>query len=105
MFLAHLKNVLFFHKSELNTIQLLDLKNKTLVFPIEALDTSALNYPGNHPGRIRFFYSLLPWHERQSNAHESYQVGGGQFETTHKLLCFIIRIRMFVRINLRSIKY
>ena len=37
------KNALFFHKSELNTFQLLDLKNKTLVFPIETLDTSALN--------------------------------------------------------------
>ena len=37
------KNALFFHKSELNTFQLLDLKNKTLVFPIETLHTSALN--------------------------------------------------------------
>ena len=37
------KNFLFFHKSELNTIQLLDPKNKTLVLPIETIDTSALN--------------------------------------------------------------
>ena len=29
----------------------------------------------------------------------------GHVETTHKLLCFIMRIRMFAQINLRHIKY
>ena len=37
------KNVVFFHKSELYNFPLLDLKNETLVFPIETLDTSASN--------------------------------------------------------------
>ena len=96
------KNVVFFHKSELYTFQLFDLKNETLVFPIETLDTSSSNEP---PGRVRFFNSLLPGHGRQSNAHEFYRAGGGHVETTHKLLCSIIRIRMFVRINKRYIKY
>ena len=31
--------------------------------------------------------------------------GRGHVETTHMLLCFFIRIRMFVQINLRHIKY
>ena len=39
------KNVVFFHKSELYTFQLFDLKNETLVFPIETLDTSSSNEP------------------------------------------------------------
>ena len=39
------KNVLFFHKSELNTFQVLDLENETLVFPLETLDTSGSNEP------------------------------------------------------------
>ena len=31
--------------------------------------------------------------------------GRGHVETTHKLLCFFIRIRIFVQINLRHIKH
>ena len=50
-------------------------------------------------------WSLLPGHGRQSIAHELYRAGGRHVETTHKLFCFIIRIRMFVQINLRHIKY
>ena len=42
-FLPIFKNVVFFHKSELYTFQLFDLKNETLVFPIETLDTSSSN--------------------------------------------------------------
>ena len=44
-------------------------------------------------------------HGRQSIAHELNRAGGGHVATTHKLLCFFIRIRMFVHINLRHIKY
>ena len=44
-FLPIFKNVAFFHKSELYTFQLFDLKNETLVFPIETLDTSSSNEP------------------------------------------------------------
>ena len=50
-------------------------------------------------------WSLHPGHGRQSIAHELYRAGGRHVETTHKLFCFIIRIRMFVQINLRHIKY
>ena len=44
-------------------------------------------------------------HGQQSIAHKLYRAGGGHVETTHKLLCCIIRIIMFVQINLRHIKY
>ena len=44
-FLPIFKNVVFFLKSELYTFQLFDLKNETLVFPIETLDTSSSNEP------------------------------------------------------------
>ena len=39
------KNVLFFHKSELNTFQVLDLENETLLFPLETLDNPGSNEP------------------------------------------------------------
>ena len=54
---------------------------------------------------IPYRNTLLPGHGRQSIAHELYRAGGRHVETTHKLFCFIIRIRMFVQINLRHIKY
>ena len=49
--------------------------------------------------------TFTPWARMTVNCTRVEPGGRGHVETTHKLLCFFIRIRMFVQINLRHIKY
>ena len=49
--------------------------------------------------------TFTPWARMTVNCTRVEPGGRGHVETTHKLLCFFIRIRMFVQINLRHIKH